>query len=172
MGSQKLTVDAAALAGITQGPLPASRKVYLQGTLHPDVRVPVREISQTPTRLGHGPDAQETPNPPVRVYDASGPYTDPGASIDLRAGLPPARRSWTLAHGDVEERTRLSSLSGRQHEEDGRLAGLRFPHRRRPLVAKPGRNVTQLHYARAGIITEEMEAVALRENLNCDASLS
>ncbi len=172
MGSQKLTVDAAALAGITRGPLPASRKVYLQGTLHPDVRVPVREISQTPTRLGQGADAQETPNPPVRVYDASGPYTDPAAAIDLGAGLPPARRGWALDRGDVEERGRLGSLTARMHEEDARLAGLRFPHRRRPLVAKPGRNVTQLHYARAGVVTPEMEAVALRENLRAEASLS
>ncbi len=172
MGSQNLTVDAAALAGITRGPLPASRKVYLQGTLHPDVRVPVREISQTPTRLGHGADAQETPNPPVRVYDASGPYTDPAAAIDLGAGLPPARRGWALDRRDVEERGRLGSLTARMHEEDTRLAGLRFPQRRRPLVAKPGRNVTQLHYARAGVVTPEMEAVALRENLRAESSLS
>jgi phosphomethylpyrimidine synthase len=171
MGSQKLTVDAEALAGITTGPLPASRKVYLQGELHPAVRVPVREISQTPTRLGHGPDATETPNPPLRVYDASGPYTDPEARIDLRAGLSASRRPWTLARGDVEERSRLTSLTARMHEEDSRLAGLRFPHRRRPLVAKPGRNVTQLHYARKGLITEEMEAVALRESLRAEATL-
>jgi phosphomethylpyrimidine synthase len=171
MGSKKLTVDAAALAGITTGSLPGSRKVYLTGTLHPAVRVPVREISQTPTRLGHGSDARETPNPPLRVYDASGPYTDPEARIDLRAGLAPVRRRWTLQRGDAEERSRLSSLTGRMREEDPRLAGLRFPHRRRPLVAKPGRNVTQLHYARAGIVTEEMEAVALRENLRAAAAL-
>jgi phosphomethylpyrimidine synthase len=172
MGNKKLTVDAAALAGITTGALPASRKVYLTGTQYPEVRVPVREISQTPTRLAHRPDVAETPNPPVRVYDASGPYTDPAAKIDLRAGLQPTRRPWTLARGEVEERGRLSSLTARMHEEDPRLAGLRFPHRRRPLVAKPGRNVTQLHFARAGIITEEMEAVALRENLKAEASLA
>ncbi|MGO8971760.1 MAG: phosphomethylpyrimidine synthase ThiC [Myxococcaceae bacterium] len=172
MGSKKLTVDAAALAGITNGPLPGSRKAYLRGTLYPAVQVPVREIAQTPTRLGHGADARETPNPPVRVYDASGPYTDPQASIDLRAGLPPTRHGWTLGRGDVEERGRLSSLTARMHEEDTRLAGLRFPHRRRPLAAKPGRNVTQLHYARAGVVTPEMEAVALRENLAAEASLA
>ena len=172
MARKPLTVDAAALAGITTGPLPGSRKVYRQGTLHPEVRVPVREISQTPTRLGHSPGAEETPNPAVQVYDASGPYTDAEARIDLRAGLVPVRRGWTLARGDVEERSRLSSLTARMHEEDARLAGLRFPHRRRPLVAKPGRNVTQLHYARSGIITPEMEAVALRENLRTEAALS
>ena len=172
MGSKKLTVDPAALAGITTGPLPGSRKAYRHGTLHPEVRVPVREISQTPTRHAHGPDGRETPNPPVQVYDASGPYTDSEARIDLRAGLAPVRRSWTLAQGDVEERGRPSSLTARIHEQDARLVGLRFPHRRRPLVAKPGRNVTQLHYARSGIITPEMEAVALRENLRTDAALS
>jgi phosphomethylpyrimidine synthase len=172
MGSKKLTVDAAALAGITTGALPASRKIYLSGIQYPAVRVPVREISQTPTRLAHRPDAAETPNPPVRVYDASGPYTDPAVTVDLRAGLEPTRRQWTLDRGDVEERGRLSSLTARMHEEDPRLAGLRFPHRRRPLVAKSGRNVTQLHFARAGTITEEMEAVALRENLAAEASLA
>jgi phosphomethylpyrimidine synthase len=168
MGKKTLSVDEAALAGITTGPLPGSRKVYRTGTLHPEVRVPVREISQTPTRLGHGPEAKDVPNPAVQVYDASGPYTDPEARIDLRAGLAPLRRSWTLGRGDVEERGRLGSLSARMHEEDDRLAGLRFPHRRRPLVAKPGKNVSQLHYARRGIITPEMEAVALRENLRTE----
>jgi phosphomethylpyrimidine synthase len=172
MGKGKLTVDAAALAGITTGPLPSSRKVYLTGTLHPEVRVPVREISQTPTRAGHAPDGPEHANPAVHVYDASGPYTDPEARIDLRAGLAPLRRGWTLARGDTEERGRLGSLTARMREEDPRLSGLRFPHRRRPLVAKPGRNVTQLHYARAGTITPEMEAVALRENLRLEASLA
>jgi phosphomethylpyrimidine synthase len=172
MGTQKLSVDPAALAGITTGPLPASRKIYLSGTLHPQIRVPVREITQTPTRAGHGAGAAETPNPSIRVYDPSGPYTDPEARIDLRAGLAPARRDWTLGRGDVEERARVSSVTARTHEDDPRLAGLRFPHRRRPLVARPGRNVTQLHYARAGVITEEMEAVALRENLRADASLA
>jgi phosphomethylpyrimidine synthase len=171
MGRKKLTVDTAALAGITTGPLPASGKRYLHGTLHKEVRVPFREISQTPTR-GHGPEAQEQPNPPVLVYDASGPYTDPEARIDLRAGLAPVRRAWTLERGDCEEQARLGSLTARMREEDPRLSGLRFPHRRRPLVAKPSRNVTQLHYARAGIITPEMEAVALRENLRVEASLS
>ncbi|HMK72794.1 MAG TPA: phosphomethylpyrimidine synthase ThiC [Myxococcaceae bacterium] len=157
------------LAGITRGALPASRKEYLSGTLHPDVRVPVRVIEQTPTRTGHGAAAVETPNPSIRVYDTSGPYTDPAAHIDLRSGLEPARRGWTLVRGDVEELPRLSSATARLHEEDARLAGLRFPGRRRPLVARRGRNVTQMHYARRGEITPEMEAVALRENLRAEA---
>ena len=170
MGRERLSVDAAALAGITRGPLPASRKVYLRGTLHPDVRVPVREIAQTPTRTGDGPGAVETPNPTIRVYDTSGPYTDASAHIDLRAGLEPTRRAWTLARADVEELPRLSSATARWREEDARLAGLRFPGTRRPLVARPGRAVTQMHYARRGIVTPEMEAVALRENLRAAAA--
>jgi len=169
MGHGKLSVDPAALAGITRGPLPASRKEYLRGTLHPEVRVPMRLIAQTPTRTGHGAGAAETPNPDIRVYDTSGPYTDETARIDLRAGLEPLRRGWTLARGDVEELPRLSSAAARLHEEDPRLAGLRFPGSRRPLVARPGRNVTQMHYARRGIVTPEMEAVALRENLRAEA---
>jgi phosphomethylpyrimidine synthase len=165
-------VDGKVLEGITRGPLPASRKVYVPGVRHPELRVPVREIAQTPTRQGHGPDAKQTPNPPVWVYDSSGPYTDPEASIDLRAGLPPVRAEWIRARGDVEELARVSSEYGRAREEDARLAGLRFTHRRKPLVAKAGGNVTQLHYARKGIITPEMEYVALRENLKRDASLA
>jgi phosphomethylpyrimidine synthase len=169
MGHGKLSVDPAVLAGITRGPLPASRKEYVRGTLHPEVRIPLRVIDQTPTRTGHGAEAVETPNPSIRVYDTSGPYTDPAARIDLRAGLEPMRRGWTLARGDVEELPRLSSATARLHEEDPRLAGLRFPGKRRPLVARPGRNVTQMHYARRGEITPEMEAVALRENLRAEA---
>ncbi|MFY0523405.1 phosphomethylpyrimidine synthase ThiC [Archangium gephyra] len=168
--SKSLKVDGKVLEGITQGPLPASRKVYVPGVLHPDVRVPMREISQTPTRHGHGPDAQVTPNPSIFVYDPSGPYTDPGASIDLRAGLPAVRSEWIRHRGDVEELAGITSEYGRAREADPRLAGLRFGHRRKPLVAKPGANVTQLHYARKGIVTPEMEYVAIRENLKREAA--
>jgi phosphomethylpyrimidine synthase len=165
-------VDGKALEGITQGPLPASRKVYVPGVRYPDLRVPLREIRQTPTRHGPGPDAKQTPNPPVWVYDSSGPYTDPNAAIDLRTGLPPVRAEWIRARGDVEELAGVSSEYGRTREADARLTGLRFTHRRKPLVAKAGGNVTQLHYARKGLITPEMEYVALRENLQRDASLA
>ncbi|NMO19098.1 phosphomethylpyrimidine synthase ThiC [Pyxidicoccus fallax] len=170
--SRSLKVDGKVLEGISRGPLPASRKVYVNGALHPDVRVPLREISQTPTRHGHGPDAKETPNPPVYVYDSSGSYTDPSAPIDVKQGLSPVRASWIAARGDTEELPRISSEYGRVREEDPRLAGLRFGHRRKPRVAKKGGNVTQLHYARRGIITPEMEYVALRENLQVEASLA
>ncbi|HYO59370.1 phosphomethylpyrimidine synthase ThiC [Archangium sp.] len=167
--SKSLKVDGKVLEGITQGPLPASHKVYVPGVLHPDVRVPMREISQTPTRHGHGPDAKLTPNPSIFVYDSSGPYTDPEARIDLRAGLPAVRAEWIRRRGDVGELPGITSEYGRTREADPRLTGLRFTHRRKPLVAKPGANVTQMHYARKGLITPEMEYVALRENLKREA---
>ncbi|WP_326522484.1 phosphomethylpyrimidine synthase ThiC [Archangium lipolyticum] len=170
--SKSLKVDGKVLEGITRGPLPASRKVYVPGVLHPDLRVPMREISQTPTRHGHGPEAKETPNPSILVYDSSGPYTDPEASLDLRAGLPAVRAEWIRRRGDVEELSGVTSEYGRTREADPRLSGLRFTHRRKPLVAKPGANVTQLHYARRGIITPEMEFVALRENLKREAAVA
>ena len=106
--SRSLKVDGKVLEGISRGPLPASRKVYVPGEQHPELRVPMREISQTPTRHGHGPDARVTANPPVYVYDSSGPYTDPEARIDLREGLPAIRASWIAARGDTEE---LSGIS-------------------------------------------------------------
>ena len=171
-GRSSLKVDGARLDGITRGPLPGSRKVYQQGALHPGVRVPMREISQTPTRHGHGADAAPTPNPPVYVYDPSGPYTDPDAHIDLREGLAPLRAEWIAARGDTELLTGITSAYGRQREEDPRLTGLRFGHRRAPRVARAGAAVTQLAYARRGIVTPEMEYVALRENLRNEASLS
>jgi phosphomethylpyrimidine synthase len=163
--SNRLKVDGKVLEGITRGPLPASRKVHVSGVLHPDVRVPLREISQTDTRHGPGPDAKVTANPPVYVYDASGPYTDPSADLDLRRGLPALRAEWIERRGDTEALSGISSEYGRAREADARLAGLRFGHRRAPRVARAGANVTQLHYARRGLITPEMEFVALRENL-------
>ncbi|MBJ6762523.1 phosphomethylpyrimidine synthase ThiC [Myxococcaceae bacterium JPH2] len=170
--SKSLKVDGKALEGITRGPLPASRKVYVPGVLHPDLRVPLREIAQTPTHLGHGPNAKETPNPAVFVYDSSGPYTDPSAEIDLRKGLSAPREAWIHARGDTRELTGITSEYGRQRETDARLDGLRFAHRRKPRVAKAGANVSQMHYARKGIITPEMEYVAVRENQRLDASLA
>ena len=147
-------------------PFPASTKVWVEGTL-PCVRVPMREVRVGPTR-GHGSaevtEVAEVENPPVTLYDTSGPYTDPAAAIDVRQGLPPLRREWILGHGDVEELPGLSSEHGRRRAADPRLAALRFGPARRPLRAQPGANVTQMHYARKGIITPEMEFVAIRES--------
>jgi phosphomethylpyrimidine synthase len=122
----------------------------------------MREISLTPTRPANG--GPPIPNPPVTVYDTSGPYTDPAVAIDLRAGLPPLRLPWILERNDTEQLPDVSSDYGRRRAADPKLASLRFPHPRKPLRAKPGRTVTQLHYARQGVITPEMEFVAIREN--------
>ncbi len=166
--SNKLHVDPAALGGITRGPLPGSRKIYVPGVLHPSIRVPLREIQQTATRRGQS----VIPNAPIYVYDSSGPFTDPAAELDLRRGLPATRRPWVDAREDVTELPGVSSSYGRARLEDPRLAGLRFSHLRNPLVAKPGRNVTQLHYARRGMITPEMEYCAIRENQRIEDALA
>jgi len=100
MPNQKL-VDAPRIQGITRGPLPASRKVYVAGALHPDLRVPLREISQTPTHVGQGEQRKAVPNPPVLVYDTTGPYTDADAELDLTKGLPAIRASWIAARSSA-----------------------------------------------------------------------
>jgi len=145
---------------LTTTPFPASRKVHVDGA-QPGVRVPMREITLTPTK---GPDGTKSPNTSVIVYDTSGPYTDPSMAIDVRQGLTPLRRSWVLSRRDVEELPEVSSTYGRMRATDPKLAELRFQHIRKPLRAKPGMNVTQLHYARKGIVTPEMEFIAIREN--------
>ncbi|GMV48662.1 MAG: Phosphomethylpyrimidine synthase [Nitrospirae bacterium] len=148
-------------AHLTTTPFAASRKVYVTGSL-PGVRVPMREISLTATRQANGGD--QVANQPVTVYDTSGPYTDPNIRIDVRTGLPPVRRAWIESRQDTEELPQVTSLFGRQRAADPSLAGLRFGHIRKPLRAKPGRNVSQMHYAKQGIITPEMEFIAIREN--------
>ncbi len=142
-------------------PFPASRKVYVNGA-NEGVRVPMREITLTPTKSMNG--GAPTPNEPVTVYDTSGPFTDPAVSIDVRQGLAPLRRAWVLSRQDVEELSAVTSMYGRMRAADPKLAELRFQHIRNPLRARPGKNVTQLHYARKGIVTPEMEFIAIREN--------
>ena len=156
--------------------LPASKKIYVEGALHPHIRVPMREIEVTPTKSYTG---AITPNDPVRVYDCSGPWGDPAFTGTSEQGLPALRREWILKRGDVEE------IDGREvkPQDNGYLSGkhaeyaskaeknrlVEFPgltsQRRRPLRAKVGKVVTQLAYARAGIITPEMEFIAIRENM-------
>jgi len=149
-------VDSAAIA-----PLPNSRKIHVQGS-RPDIRVPMREISQSDTPTAFGGEQ----NPPITVYDCSGPYTDPDAKIDIRSGLPALRQAWIDERGDTEQLADLSSEFGRQRAADPKLDELRFPGlQRQPRRARVGANVTQMHYARRGIITPEMEFVAIRENL-------
>ena len=140
-------------------PFPNSRKVYVEGS-QPDICVPMREISQSPTHTSAGPQA----NAPVLVYDTSGPFTDPDIDIDLSQGIPVLRQSWIEARGDTEELGDLSSQYGRQRRDDAELSALRFAHTRTPKRAKTGGNVSQMHYARQGVITPEMEFVAIREN--------
>ncbi|MEK6789339.1 MAG: phosphomethylpyrimidine synthase ThiC [Pseudomonadota bacterium] len=153
--STSAQVDAAAIA-----PLPNSRKVYVTGS-RPDIRVPQREISlaDTPTNMGGEKNA------PVIVYDTSGAYTDPAVKIDIRQGLPSVRANWIDERGDVDLLGGVSSVFGLQREKDIATAHLRFGHIRQPRRAKAGANVTQMHYARKGIITPEMEYVAIRETM-------
>ncbi|MFA4912631.1 MAG: phosphomethylpyrimidine synthase ThiC, partial [Burkholderiaceae bacterium] len=148
-------VDAAAVA-----PLPQSRKIYEQGS-RPDLRVPFREITQadTPTMFGG-----ET-NPPLTVYDCSGPYTDPAVQIDIRRGLAALRKPWIEERGDTEVLSGPSSQYGQERLQDPSLTALRFDLQRAPRRARAGANVSQMHYARKGIVTPEMEFVAIRENL-------
>lgn len=149
------TVDEAAIQ-----PLPNSRKIYVQGS-RADLRVPMREISQSDTPASFGAEK----NPPVYVYDTSGAYTDPSVKIDIRSGLAPLRGRWIAERDDTEELAGPTSLYGIERLNDPKLAELRFNLHRKPRRAKAGNNVTQMHYARQGIITPEMEFIAIRENL-------
>ena len=153
--SATATVDQAAIQ-----PLPNSRKIYVQGS-RADIRVPMREISQSDTPAMFGAEK----NPPITVYDTSGPYTDPDVKIDIRAGLSTPRLPWILERDDTEELDGPSSEYGRQRLADPALAELRFNLHRKPRRAKAGGNVSQMHYARRGIVTPEMEFIAIRENL-------
>ena len=142
-------------------PFPRARKVYVTGS-RPDIRVPMREIRQSDTPAAFGAE----PNPPIFVYDTSGPYTDPDARIDIRRGLPALRQRWIEERADTEVLPGPSSAYGRARAADPALAALRFPGlQRQPRRARSGANVTQLHYARRGIVTPEMEFIAIRENL-------
>jgi phosphomethylpyrimidine synthase len=145
-------------------PFPNSSKVYEQGS-QPDIRVPMREIRLADTHTSAGIEH----NAPVYVYDTSGPYTDPGADIDVRRGLAALRGAWIAERGDTEPLEGLSSEYGRARLADAKLEALRFEHTRNPLRARAGANVTQMHYARRGVITPEMEFIAIRENMRREA---
>ena len=142
---------------------PNSQKIYLSGS-RADIRVPLREIAQDDTVTDKGRE----PNPPIPVYDTSGAYGDPNAKIDLKQGLPHIRSAWLNERGDTEILSGLSSEYGLERAHDPHTAHLRFNQITRPRRAKAGRNVTQMHYARQGIITPEMEFVALRERMKMD----
>ena len=143
---------------VTQ-PFSGSKKIYIEGS-RPDIRVPMREVECTPTETDSGVEE----NPPITVYDTSGPYTDPEVSINLLQGLPDVRATWIEERADTDLLTGPSSEFGTQRQNDPKLASLRFEHIRDPRKAKAGANVSQMHYARQGLITPEMEYVAIREN--------
>lgn len=159
---------------ITRDPFPNSKKIYVKGQIH-DISVAMREISLNDTRIHGGPRpgrlGASEPNEPVTVYDTSGAYTDPNIDIDVKKGLPALRAAWVHQRGDVEELETITSEYGRMRLADAKLDHLRFAHNARPLRAKAGQNVSQLHYAKKGIITPEMEYIAIRENQRIDAHL-
>ncbi|MFA6061694.1 MAG: phosphomethylpyrimidine synthase ThiC [Gallionella sp.] len=159
----KFTADAAHVDAAAIKPLPNSRKIYVEGS-RPDIRVPMREISQADTPDGMGAEV----NAPIYVYDCSGPYTDPAVKIDIRSGLALMREAWIVERDDTEVLPKLTSDYGQKRLEDPELAEMRFNLSRAPRRAKPGKNVTQMHYARQGIITPEMEYIAIRENQKVD----
>lgn len=146
---------------ISRKPLPKSKKIYVPGKIH-DIKVAMREVYQEDTLEAFS--KKKTPNPPVTIYDTSGPYTDPNVEIDIRKGLPKLRQKWILERGDVEQLDKLSSEYGEERLKDESLNQFRFQGTIKPLKAKAGKNVSQLHYARKGIITPEMEYIAIREN--------
>ena len=151
---------------ISREPFPCSKKVYVKGSIH-DIKVAMREI-----HLDDSPDifgSKNKPNQPVTVYDTSGPYTDPAIAIDVKRGLPRIREQWILDRKDVEQLPGITSSYGRERLESSELKHLRFEHLKNPLRAKKGKNVSQLHYARKGIITPEMEYIAIRENQKLDS---
>ncbi|MCB0430385.1 MAG: phosphomethylpyrimidine synthase ThiC [Flavobacteriales bacterium] len=145
---------------ITRTPFPCSEKIYVPGQMH-DIRVAMRKIHLEDSQLMNG---LKESNKDVVVYDTSGPYTDPSMNLDVREGLPALRSEWIMARGDVQELPGISSEFGRQQLLNSDLDHLRFAHLKKPLKAKEGANVSQMHYARKGIITPEMEYVAIREN--------
>ncbi|WP_073524849.1 phosphomethylpyrimidine synthase ThiC [Pseudomonas fluorescens] len=162
----KNTVHLSESAKVDSGsvqPFTRSQKIYVQGS-RPDIRVPMREISLDVTPTDFGGEI----NAPVTVYDTSGPYTDPNVIIDVRKGLADVRSPWIEVRGDTERLPGLTSHFGQQRLSDAELTALRFAHVKNPRRAKAGANVTQMHYARKGIITAEMEYVAIRENMKLE----
>ena len=164
--SKDLLDKTAQLSEEVTRPFPASKKIYVEGS-RPDIRVPMREVEQTRTPIQVGPEdgqPMSLANPAITVYDTSGAYTDPDVEVDLLKGLPAVREAWILEREDTEALTGPSSEFGQARLADSELDSLRFGHLRTPRVAKAGQNVSQMHYAKQGIITPEMEYIAIREN--------
>ena len=152
---------------ITRDPFPRSKKKYVKGEIH-DIRVAMREIELQDSDPMFAQNSDASENLSVTVYDTSGPYTDPEIDIDVKKGLAPLREKWISDRGDTQELSRFSSEYVRRSESDSKIQGIKFQNTRKPLKAKPGLNVSQMHYARKGIITPEMEYIAIRENQEID----
>lgn len=144
-----------------------AEKAYMQGTLFPFVKVGMQKVNLTPTVTVVDGKKVMTPNAPVYVYDTSGPFSDPNIEIDLKKGLPRMRESWITSRGDVEQLPSITSEYGKMRRDDHSLDHLRFEHIALPYRAKEGHCCTQMYYAKQGIVTPEMEYVAIRENMNC-----
>ena len=147
---------------------PNSEKIYVPGKLHP-IKVAMRKVRQYPTVKIEDGKRVEYPNEDVVLYDTSGPYTDPAHKTDINTGLPRLRTEWVEQRGDTEELPEITSRYGLERLNDASLDAIRFPIRHKPRRAQEGKCVTQLHYARKGIVTPEMEYVAIRENLDNEA---
>src|SRR5712671_5401241 len=160
----KFLAETARVDGAAVKPMPNSRKVYVGGSRQ-DLLVPMREVAQSDTPASLGAEK----NPAIFVYDTSGPYTDPEVKIDIRAGLAPVRANWIRERADTVELPGPTSKYGLERLGDPKLAEMRFSLKRKPRRGKAGRNVTQMHYAKKGIVTPEMEYVAIRENQRRDA---
>lgn len=154
------------ISNIDLSSYPNSEKIYVPGTLYPDLRVAMRRVHQYPTVTIEEGKRVEHPNADVTIYDTSGPYTDPEVKIDLYKGLPRTRETWVERRGDTDLLEGITSEYGRARLADTSLDAIRFPVSHRPRRAKEGHRVTQMHYARKGIVTPEMEYVAIRENLD------
>lgn len=152
--------------GITRNPFPNSKKIYVNGKIHPQIKVAMREITLSDTV--DSMTKRKTSNEPVTVYDTSGPYTDPSKEIDIHSGLERIRESWILERNNVEQLDSYSSTYCNERLNDKSLDHMRFKLLKKPMRAKKGENVTQLHYAKQGIITPEMEYIAIRENQRID----
>lgn len=151
---------------ITRNPFPNSKKIYVSGKVHPQIKVAMREIHLTDTK--DSLTGKMTPNEPITVYDTSGPYTDPEKEINVHQGIERIREDWIKERGNVEQLDEFSSHYCNERLNDKRLDHMRFSLIKKPLRAKPGENVTQLHYAKKGMITPEMEYIAIRENQRID----
>ena len=148
-------------------PYAQREKVYLNGNIYPDIRVGMQRVNLTPTVTVEDGKRCVSPNAPVLIYDTSGPFSDPAIQVDLKKGLPRMREPWITARGDVEQLDGPTSDYGRMRRTDASLDHLRFEHIALPYRARAGKQVTQMAYAKAGIITPEMEYVCIRENMNC-----